>query len=143
MAPDLEALPDVRAADVREAEAAGSPRLSRRSISSGAGEVSTIALDLDGTLLEGRWPEMGEWLPGAKEAVRTLVDAGHRCFIYSARLSPYMPDGSERDPARVMQSIQAVRDLLDDAGLREVDIWTGAGKPFWDVLVDDKAMWFP
>lgn len=86
---------------------------------------------------------MGEWYPGAAEAVRTLVDAGHRCFIYSARVSPQWPDGSERSPAQVFMAVQGVRQLLDDAGLTEVGIWSGSGKPHWDILVDDKCVRYP
>lgn len=102
--------------------------------------MSVIALDLDGTLITNAWPQLGEWQSGAPAAVRTLIDAGHRCFIYSARVSPLWPDGSERSPAQVYMATQDVRKLLDDAGLWEVDIWSGSGKPFWDILVDDKAM---
>ncbi len=105
--------------------------------------MANIAIDLDGTLLEHRWPEMGEWMPGAQAAVRELLDRGHHCYIFSARLSPYHPSGDERDPAEVMAAVQAVRDLLDEAGLREVDIWQGSGKPFWHILIDDRCMWYP
>lgn len=86
---------------------------------------------------------MGDWIPGAREAVRKLLDANHTVYIYSARLSPIRMDGTQRTPAEVMQAIQAVRDMLDDAGLHGVDIWQGSGKPFWHLLIDDRAMRFP
>lgn len=105
--------------------------------------MATIALDLDGTLVENRWPELGPWMPGAVEAVRLLLREGHRCYVYSARLGPTWLDGSDRSPAEVMAAIAEVRDRLDQAGLREVDIWTGAGKPFWSLLVDDRCLWYP
>jgi hypothetical protein len=105
--------------------------------------MSVVALDLDGTLIESRWPGMGEWFPGAKEAVHTLLNAGHSCYIFSARTSSAWPDKSERTPAQVYLAISSVRTLLDDAGLYEVSIWDGVGKPFWDLLVDDKALYHP
>ena len=104
--------------------------------------MSTIALDWDGTLVDRKWPKMGYWLPGAVDSVRTLLDAGHHCYIYSARLSPFWPNGSDREPSIVMLEEHLVRTMLDSAGLPEVTIWSGYGKPFWDVLVDDKALWF-
>jgi hypothetical protein len=104
--------------------------------------MANVALDLDGTLIEKRWPEMGEWMPGAIEAVRELIDRGHRPYIYSARLSHLHPSGTERHPADVMIARMAVRDLLDEAGLQEVTICE-ASKPFWHVLVDDRALWYP
>lgn len=104
--------------------------------------MKNVALDLDGTIIEKKWPEMGDWLPGAREGIRQLIDSGHRCFIYSARLSSKHPSGDQRDPAEVIAATQAVRDLLDEAGLHEVDIWPG-DKPFFHILIDDRAMWFP
>jgi hypothetical protein len=104
--------------------------------------MANVALDLDGTLIEKRWPEMGEWLPGAQDAVKELIARGHRPYIYSARLSSRHPSGKERDPGEVFMARQAVRDLLDEAGLPEVSICE-ADKPFWHVLVDDRCLWYP
>lgn len=104
--------------------------------------MANIALDLDGTLIEKRWPELGEWIPGAQEAVKELIDRGHHCYLYSARLSSKHPSGDVRDPAEVFVARAEVRALLDDAGLEQVDIWEG-DKPFWHVLVDDRCLWFP
>ena len=100
--------------------------------------MARVALDLDGTLVEARWPEVGPWIPGAVEAVKTLLDAGHTCFVFSARLSPYWLDGSERSPAEVMGMWQEVRDRLDSAGLQAVDICEFT-KPQYDLLIDDKC----
>ncbi len=104
--------------------------------------MASIALDLDGTLVEKKWPEIGMWLPGAREAVRTMIEDGHTPYIYSARLSSRYTNGTLKEPALVFESRQAVRDLLDHADLSEVDIFEG-DKPFWHVLVDDRAMRFP
>lgn len=105
--------------------------------------MSRIAVDLDGTLLENSWPSLGEWKPGAVDAMRRLHEAGHTLFLYSARLSGLWPDGSPRKPAEVIFATQEVRDKLDSAGLQFISIWTGEGKPHWDLLIDDKAMRFP
>jgi hypothetical protein len=111
--------------------------------------MAVIALDWDGTLVEAKWPDMGDWLPGAVEAVHEMLRQGHKCYIYSARLSPVYDQHfnrgngpEEKPPGEVLLAIQEVRDKLDEAGLQAVDIWTGV-KPFWTLLIDDKAMNFP
>jgi hypothetical protein len=101
--------------------------------------MARVALDFDGTLVESQWPGIGPWLPGAISAVSELLAAGHTCYIFSSRVSPYWLDGTERNPAEVEQMIREVRERLDSAGLQEVDIFTGLGKPQWDLLIDDKC----
>lgn len=102
--------------------------------------VHTVVLDLDGTLVENAWPEIGDWMPGAIAACQRLHAAGIRLVVFSARLSPYDPfSNAARDPALVAGEVQKVRAMLDDAGLTYIDIWTLPGKPGGSVYVDDKA----
>lgn len=98
-----------------------------------------IAIDLDGTLIENAWPGMGEWKPGAVEAIRRFQKAGYAVVVFTIRISPYWLDGSIRSDEDVQRDTQAVRDKLDSAGLTSVSIWTKAGKPPFSVLIDDKA----
>jgi len=100
----------------------------------------TIVLDWDGTLVEAKWPEMGDWMPGAIAACLTLHQAGHKLVVSSARLSPYDPWTSQKRPAHFVEAeYQRVRAMLDTAGLTFVDIWRLHGKPGGDAYVDDKA----
>lgn len=99
----------------------------------------TIIVDLDGTLIERKWPDMGDWMPGAVEAMRTFHKAGMHIKLFSCRLSPYTPYGKPRDPTEVATEIQKVRHKLDSAGLSFIDIWTLPGKPSGAVYIDDKA----
>ena len=105
--------------------------------------MSRIAIDFDGTLVTKNWPDIGEWYPGAIDAMRKLREAGHHPYLYTARTAPTWPDGSPRGMADVMRDEDAVRRHLESAGLPWLDLWTGEGKPHWDLLVDDKALWFP
>jgi hypothetical protein len=103
--------------------------------------MAKIAVDLDGTLIEKQWPELGDWLPGAQEAMRSLLAAGHTVYLYTARLSSFHPSGDKKDLAVLAEQYQQVRQLLDDAGLEAIDI-CAFDKPFWHLLIDDRAMRF-
>lgn len=114
-----------------------------------AGEVAVakkrhiIAIDLDGTLIDNIWPQMGAWKPGAVDAIKRFQQEGYVVMVFTIRISPYWLDGKLRDPAQVERDIQAVRDKLDEAGLSSVLIWTKQGKPPFSRLIDDKAIHFP
>lgn len=105
--------------------------------------MSRIAIDFDGTLVRKAWPDIGEWMPGAIDAMKELRKAGHHPYLYTARLAPTWPDGSRRSLSDVLQDEDRVRRLMDASGLAWMDVWTGEGKPHWDLLVDDKALWYP
>jgi len=107
------------------------------------GRRHIIAVDWDGTLVEGKWPGMGDWLPGAVDALQRFHREGYKVMVFSVRLSPYWLDGTLRPEGEVAQSVQEVRDMLDEAGLPYVGIWQKQGKPPFSRLIDDKAIGFP
>jgi hypothetical protein len=45
----------------------------------------TIAVDFDGTIVEHRYPEIGEIIPGAFEVLRELQENGHRLILWTVR----------------------------------------------------------
>ena len=102
-----------------------------------------IAVDLDGTLIESAWPAMGEWKPGAVEEMKQFLRDGCAVIVFTIRISPYWLDGTRRNPEDPERDIAQVRELLDNAGLHAVSIWTKEGKPPYSVLIDDKAITFP
>jgi hypothetical protein len=99
----------------------------------------TIVVDFDGTLVKQAWPEIGEWMPGAKDAMRAFNNAGYHIVLFSARLSTFDPWGNERTDADVAAEVAKVRHTLDTAGLSFVRIWTASGKPGGAVYIDDRA----
>lgn len=100
----------------------------------------TVVVDFDGTLVENKWPGIGDWMPGAVKAMKNLHKAGFKLVLFSARLSPVNPfDGGERRPGEVMAETQKVRDMLDRAGLTFMQIWNRPGKPGGFVYIDDRA----
>jgi hypothetical protein len=101
----------------------------------------TICVDWDGTLVEAKWPAMGDWMPGAIKAMKALHNAGANIIVYSARLNPRDPwSGNERAPGEVFGETQRVRNKLDEAGLHFVHIYTKTGKPGASVYIDDRGV---
>ncbi len=47
--------------------------------------ILTIAIDFDGTIVEHKYPEIGEILPEAFEVLRELQENGHRLILWTLR----------------------------------------------------------
>ena len=45
----------------------------------------TIAIDFDGTIVEHRYPEIGEEIPFATDTLKALARDGHRLILWSVR----------------------------------------------------------
>ena len=45
----------------------------------------TVAVDFDGTIVEDRWPEIGELIPGAVITLHRLHNEGHRVILWTCR----------------------------------------------------------
>ena len=87
------------------------------------------------------WPERPTTLmPGFAEAMRRFRDAGHPVRIWTARINPSDPwTGEARAEKDVQAEIAYIRNTLDMARLKFVEIYTAPGKPGGAVYIDDKA----
>ena len=54
-----------------------------------------IAVDFDGTIVEHRYPEIGEEVPFATETLRMLRNDGHRLILWSVREGKLLTDAVE------------------------------------------------
>ena len=101
-----------------------------------------IVVDWDGTCVEEIWPgNDGDWLPGAVDSIKEMLDAGYEVVIYSTRLSKM--DVDERTPyPEHIQTVSAIRSKLDESDLQEVGIWLHDWKPGAIAYIDDKAIKF-
>lgn len=107
-----------------------------------------LAVDWDGTCVEGVWPAEGDWLPGAKKALKKLADKYH-VYIWSTRIVgvSYYDWNEELPASKPASEIAYIRRMLDEAGLQEVDIFIGyphvrEGKLSAVAYIDDKAIRF-
>jgi hypothetical protein len=87
---------------------------------------------------------MGTWLPGAVEALDRMCLLGH-VTIWTCRIAPVDPHGpvdpvTWRDPKHVVDEIGAIRSMLYEEGLDNVEIWTRPYKPPADYYIDNKAV---
>lgn len=102
-----------------------------------------LAVDWDGVCVKNVWPAQGDWLPGAVESLRTLLETCdiviHTCRIARGPEPPRFP---EKTQAEINGEFNYIRKMLDEADLQDVTIWTHPWKPGADVYLDDKAVRF-
>jgi len=100
-----------------------------------------IAVDFDSTLAVEKWPEVGNWLPGALDALRALSKAFDEVVIFSCRVAGF--DRDEETPRDNMDQIRAINNMLWTAGIPgNVYVWNRPWKPQALFYVDDKAIEF-
>ncbi len=103
-----------------------------------------IAIDLDGTLAEYHGfqglEHIGAPLTGAVAACKVLAAAGHSLMVFSCRTcdAPTIGPSSIRNEREVAAA--AIAKWLAGNGFPQMSVWTGDGKPFADVYIDDRAL---
>lgn len=98
-----------------------------------------VALDIDGTIAKyEKWEgihNIGEVLEGAVRLCETLLAEGYEVIIFSTRLS--MEINKDHDE---IELYGAVKDWLSENKFPDkVAIWTGHGKPPFNLLIDDRC----
>jgi len=53
------------------------------------GFVVNLIIDFDGTIVEAKWPEIGEMKPNALTVINRLYDAGHKIVVNTCRVDQY------------------------------------------------------
>ena len=87
-----------------------------------------IAIDFDGVLHQYDLPKegrkMGPPINGARQAMLSLKAMGHHLMIFSCNRE------------------SVIADWMNYYKIPFDEIWTGQGKPSYDLLIDDKAIHF-
>ena len=97
----------------------------------------TIVVDLDGTICEHRFPEFGEPIAGAREALQRLKDAGFWIVIHTVRTSSYYHVVDMYDAE--VNSPEAVRAYLERYQIPFDEIWLH-DKPVAMAYIDDRGL---
>lgn len=93
-----------------------------------------LAVDFDGTIVENKFPFIGELLPNAKEVINRFVeDYGCDVIVWTCRTG---------------KSLEETRSFLDKAGVKYSKInenservpFTTSNKIYADLYIDDKAI---
>lgn len=102
-----------------------------------------LGIDWDGTCVEHVWPDEGQWLPDAVEALHVL-NRHFQLYIFSCRVAPYNMGewDTPRDPEITAHEIAYIRRMLDEAELGDVEIWTKPFKLPAVAYIDDRAIPF-
>lgn len=101
-----------------------------------------LVIDFDGTLVHHSYPEIGDWVPGAKEALLEFQRLGAQMFLWTVR--------SNKQRSGLL-ALQAAQKFLEDAGVvmagynddPETNYYFGGPKIDADVVIDDKNFGCP
>lgn len=101
-----------------------------------------IAIDFDGTLVDHRFPDIGDENPGAFRWLKEFQEAGARLILWTMR-SDDRPDGT--NPLR--EAVEFCRDRgVEFWGINENPEqrgWTGSPKQYAHLYIDDAALGCP
>ena len=73
-----------------------------------------IAVDFDGTIVEHRYPAIGQELPFAIETLRKLAAEGHRLILWTVREGQYLDDAVEFCRNRGLEFYAVNRDYPEE-----------------------------
>jgi len=98
----------------------------------------TIAVDFDGTIVEHRYPEIGEELPFATETLRLLIADRHRLILWSVREGKLLDDAIEWCRARGVEFYAVNKDYPEERGTENNNHYSRKLKV--DIFIDDRNL---
>jgi hypothetical protein len=96
-----------------------------------------IVVDLDGTICEHRYPDFGQPIAGAKEALQRLKAAGFWIVIHTVRTSSAFEAAGLYEPE--VNSPEAVSAFLQSYDIPYDEIWMH-DKPLAIAYIDDRSV---
>ena len=94
----------------------------------------TIAVDFDGTIVEHRYPRIGEEIPFAVETLKLLQQEKHRLILWSVREGELLDEAVEWCRARGLEFYAANKDYPEE----ERDHQGFSRKLKADLFIDDR-----
>ncbi len=76
--------------------------------------MAKIAVDFDGTIVEHRYPEIGEEIPFATDTLRMLIEEHHQLILWSVREGKLLDDAVEWCRKRGVEFWAINRDYPDE-----------------------------
>lgn len=116
----------------------------------------TIAIDFDGTVVEHRYPSIGEEIPFATETLRMLIQEQHKLILWTVREGKLLDEAVEWCRERGVEFYAINRDYPEEtlennnhfSRKLKVDLWIDdrnlGGLPDWGTIyhmVHDNLTW--
>lgn len=96
----------------------------------------TIAIDFDGTIVAHRYPQIGEEIPFATEALKMLIKDRHRLILWTVREGELLREAVEWCKERGVEFYAVNRDYPE-----EETIHTGFSRKIKaDIFIDDRNL---
>ena len=92
-----------------------------------------IVVDFDGTIVQHKYPHVGEEAPGAIECLKRLQQRGASIVLWTMRSGMPLADA---------MTFLAERGVVPDA-VNTQESWTTSEKPYGHVYIDDRAVGIP
>lgn len=96
----------------------------------------TIAVDFDGTIVEHRYPEIGEELPFATETLKMLIKDHHRLILWSVREGKLLQEAIDWCKNRGVEFWAVNRDYPEEDGTKNNNHFSRKLKA--DLFIDDR-----
>lgn len=96
----------------------------------------TIAVDFDGTIVEHRYPEIGEELPFATETLKMLIKDRHKLILWSVREGKLLDDAVNWCRERGVEFYAVNRDYPEENGKDSNNFFSRKLKV--DMFIDDR-----
>lgn len=106
----------------------------------------TIAVDFDGTIVEHRYPEIGNEIPFATETLKMLIEDRHKLILWSVREGKLLDDAVEWCRQRGVEFYAVNRDFPEEDENKnkhfsrklKADVWIDdrnvGGLPDWGTI---------
>lgn len=99
-------------------------------------EKLTVGIDFDGTMVEHKYPEIGNPVSGAIETVHRLMEAGHKIILYTMR------SGERLDQA--VEYLEGEGVVLYGVNENKTQkYWTDSPKIYCNIYIDDASLGCP
>lgn len=96
----------------------------------------TIAVDFDGTIVEHRYPEIGDEVPFATETLRQLIADKHKLILWSVREGKLLDDAVEWCRKRGVEFWAVNKDYPEENGAESNQHFSRKIKA--DIFIDDR-----
>ena len=99
-----------------------------------------IAIDFDGTLVQHKFPEIGEPIEGAFEVLKIMKNDGHKLILWTCRTD--VPAGNFLTQAVEFCKSKGIEfdAINDNIQPYQDNIYTNCRKVYADLYLDDKAI---